>query len=608
LEFPRVALVVRAPPDAGEDIALDFVAAGVDEYVEHDADAGTLLRALRRAHVRTRYTAGDDAAQRLAIATIERNERRYRDLFENSLGLICMHDVDGVLLAVNPAAANALGYPVAEMVGLPLADFVPRPLRRYFADYLKRITDRHSDKGLLYLVHRNGEQRIWEYNNRLSFEVDGTPFVMGNAQDVTASRLVERRLREQTAQMEAVNDAALVGLFHADPNGNCTYVNSTFERMSGLHTAQAAGRGWIQAVHPDDRVRVAREWDAAVAQGGRYRSEFRYVQPDGRLVWVLLQAAPIVLDGTVNGLVGCVEDITARRRAEESLRRSEQRLRTIADALPAMIFYLDAKLRFVFANATYERIYGGGRNVVGRYLRDVLDAANYAQRQPWLTRALAGERVSFEIQQQVDGVMRWFEFHYIPQRDDDERDVIGIHALALDVTHQHAEEERLTLLAEIDPLTGLVNRAGFAMRLTRALARSRDQRTTLAVMYLDIDYFKQINDTHGHGTGDALLKAFAARLVASLRSSDVACRLGGDEFVVISEGVQRREYVAAVAAKIVTAMRKPFEFDGVAVSVSASVGVAFGTGEETADTIVKRADEALYRVKQAGRNGYRVFE
>ncbi|HJU39512.1 MAG TPA: PAS domain S-box protein, partial [Tahibacter sp.] len=546
--------------------------------------------------------------QRQAIATIERNERRYRDLFEYSLGLFCTHDIDGVLLALNPAAAAALGYSVSELIGRPLADFVPSPLRREFAAYLKRIADRHSDTGLLYLVHRSGEQRIWEFHNRLVFEADGTPFVMGSAQDVTANRVAERRLRQQRAAMEAVNDAALVGLFHTDAAGSWTYVNTTYERISGLYAAQAARDGWLDAVHPDDRNRVAREWTHAVENGRRYRSDHRYVHADGRVTWVHVQAAPIVLDGDVTGHVGCVEDVTARRHAEQSLKRSEQRLRTIADALPAMIFYLDARQRFVFANAAYERAWGGGRGVVGRYLRDVLDAANYAQREPWLARAYAGERVSFELEHTVDGVTRCLEFNYIPQRDEVERDVVGLHALVLDVTQQKREEERLTQLAEVDPLTGLVNRAGFEQRLARALARSRDQETTLAAMYLDVDHFKRINDTHGHAAGDALLKAFAARLTSCLRSSDVAGRLGGDEFAVISEGVRRREYAAAIAAKIVTAMRKPFVVDGADLHVSTSVGLAFGTGDETAAAILERADQALYRVKQAGRNGYRIAE
>lgn len=605
LEFPRIALVARGPRD--ETGALDLVAAGVNEYLDDDAGAHDIARALRLAEARAKRGL-DDGVQRQAIATIERNERRYRDLFEYSLGLFCTHDVDGVLLAVNPAAAAALGYSVSELIGRLLDDFVPPSMRREFAAYLKRIADRHSDTGLLYLVHRNGEQRIWEFHNRLVFEADGTPFVMGSAQDVTASRVAERRLRQQRASMEAVNDAALVGLFHTDAAGAWTYVNSTYERISGLHAAQAAQGGWLDAVHPDDRERVAREWAHAVEQGDRYRSEHRYVHADGRVTWVQVQAAPIVLDGDVTGHVGCVEDVTARRHAEQSLKRSEQRLRTIADALPAMIFYLDARQRFVFANAAYERAYGGGRGVVGRTMRDVLDAANYAQRRPWLARAFAGERVSFELEQTIDGATRYLEFNYIPQRDDAEREIVGIHALVLDVTPQRREAERLTQLAEIDPLTGLVNRAGFTERLTRALARSRDQRTTLATMYLDVDHFKQINDTHGHAIGDALLKAFAGRLVGCLRSSDVAGRLGGDEFGVISEGVRRREYAAAVAAKIVTAMRKPFALDGLALRVSTSVGVAFGTGLETVDAILNRADVALYRVKQAGRNGYRIAE
>jgi diguanylate cyclase (GGDEF)-like protein/PAS domain S-box-containing protein len=603
LEFPRIALVVRGR--RGDTVALDLVAAGVDEYLDDDADDGTIVRTLHLADARARRSGGG-SVEREAIAMLERNERRYRDLFEHSLGLFCTHDANGVLLAVNPAAAAALGYPIAELIGRALIDFVPPPLRREFNAYLRRIADRHSDTGLLYLVNSGGQPRIWEYHNRLVFEADGTPFVMGSAQDVTQTRLTERRLRRQRAAMEAVNDAALVGLFHTDASGDWTYVNSTYERISGLHAAQAVNGGWLDAVHPDDRERVAREWDAAVEQGLRYRSEHRYAHDDGRVSWVQVQAAPIVLDGDVTGHVGCVEDVTARRHAEQSLKRSEQRLRTIADSMPAMIFYLDAKQRFVFANAAYERTFGGGRNVTGRYLGDVLDTASYAQRKPWLVRAYAGERVSFELEQMLDGAARWFEFNYIPQRDDAEREVVGIHALVLDITQVRHEEARLTQLAEVDPLTGLANRAGFMQRLARALARSRDQQTTLAAMYLDVDHFKTINDTHGHAVGDALLKAFAARLVASLRSSDLAGRLGGDEFAVISEGVKRREYAAAVAAKIVTAMRKPFVIGDLSLRVSTSIGLAFGTGAETADAILERADQALYAVKQAGRNGYRV--
>src|SRR5262249_29377615 len=154
-----------------------------------------------------------------------------------------------------------------------------------------------------------------------------------------------------------------------------------------------------------------------------------------------------------------------------------------------------------------ERAYAGGRSVVGRYVRDVLDAPNYGQRLPWLARALAGETVRFELDQRIDGAARCLEVNYIPQRDENGRAVIGMHALVLDVTQQKHEEARLTQLAEVDPLTGLANRAGFMQRLARALARSRDQHTTLAVMYLDVDYFKQINDTYGHGVGDALLKS-----------------------------------------------------------------------------------------------------
>lgn len=557
--------------------------------------------------------ARDVTIERQAIGRIEASERRFRDLFEQSLGLICTHDFDGVLLSINPAAAGALGYRVNELVGRPMLEMIPPALHARFRDYLQRIARQQADSGLLFVQHKDGSPRIWDYNNRVLDDADGTPFVMGYALDITERRQAEQRLREQQAELEAVNDGSPLGLFRAGLDGAFSYVNRAFERMSGLRSDEARDGGWQQAVHPDDRERVVRGWRTATAALKRFQARLRLRPDHSQTVWVAVQAAPLVVEGEVIGYAGSVEDVTAQHIAEEKLRRNEQRLRTIADAMPAMIAYLDAALRFQFANVAYELHYAGERGrIVGQHASSLLGAAAYRRREPYLRQALAGQRVVFEDEdeEQHDDGYTCLEIVYIPQWDDERRQVLGIHVMAQDVTHRKVEQQRWIQAAEMDSLTGLANRAGFLVRLERALARSRDQRSMLVVMYLDIDRFKLVNDTYGHAVGDAVLKTFAQRLAAVLRASDVIGRLGGDEFTVIIEGMRRSQYAAAAAAKIVAAMRKPFLLPehGLTLQLSTSVGVAVVQSDDTlsAAALLERADAALYEAKSAGRDGYRL--
>lgn len=555
--------------------------------------------------------ARDVTAQRSAIDSVEASERRFRDLFEHSVGLICTHDLNGVLLSINPAAALALGYRVADLVGCRMTDLVPTALHSHLGDYLKRIGHSGEDSGRLQLAHRDGSPRIWEYHNRVLWDDQDTPFVVGHAQDITQSRSDERRLREQQAELEAVTDGSPVGLFRATLDGKFSYINRSYERITGQRADEAMESGWAAALHPKDRMRVMQEWASATQLREKFLSTHRFLHDGSRTVWVSMRAQPLIVAGEIVGYVGSVADVTARHRAEQQLQRSETHLRTIADAMPAMIGYLNATLRFKFVNAAYERAYGRSRaDIVGRTAREVLGEAVYAKRLPYIECALRGERVTFEEEEQRGDDFRCMEITYIPQRDDDDQQIVGLHVMVQDITRKARQERDWMRAAEIDNLTGVANRAGFLARLDRALVRSKDQQSMLSVMYLDIDHFKQINDTYGHGVGDALLKAFAQRLASVLRPSDVVGRLGGDEFTVFTEGVRRPEYASAIAAKIVMAMRRPFFLaeEKLTLSLTTSVGLAL-SGDESAMTtaaLLERADGALYAAKAAGRDGYRV--
>lgn len=429
--------------------------------------------------------ARDVTVERGALRTIEASERRFRDLFEHSTGFICIHDLDGTLLSVNPAAAASLGRAPAELLGLRLQDLMDTELRSGCEAYLRRVIAHGEDAGFMRVRASSGAERVWQYRNRMFVDADGETRVMGYAQDITTLRLAERE-RE----------------------------------------------------------------------------------------------------------------------------RSEQRLRTIADALPLMIVYVDAELRVVFANNAYRRArIGIGADLIGRHLREVLGEQRYQRRLPYLERALRGERIVFEFEEGEGEDARSMEVTLIPEHGETAAEMLGVHAMLQDITAKKREERRLLRLARVDNLTGLLNRTGFHERLDNAIARARDQDSLLALLYLDVDGFKQINDTYGHLAGDALLRAFAARLADKVRASDIVARLGGDEFTILIEAMSDLRHAERVAGKLVAAMRRPFELRGenLVVSVGVSIGVCLCRGGTlTAKDMLVRADTMLYAAKQAGRGTFRM--
>jgi diguanylate cyclase (GGDEF)-like protein/PAS domain S-box-containing protein len=469
--------VPRGRPVLGKHRTRDGREIEVEVFAEETtlSDRGVLLARVR-----------DVTAERRAMRVVETSERRFRDFFEQSTGFIFIHELDGTLLSVNPAAASALGRSVAELLGTSLRDLAAPHLRFLIDQYMQRIAEKSEDAGLMRVQHRDGSELVLQYRNKLYTNGDGSAYVMGYAQDITAMRAVE-----------------------------------------------------------------------------------------------------------------------------QALKLSEQRLRTVADTLPLKIAYFDARLRLVFANQAFRRTYALEKDGegVGQHAREVLGESHYGRREPFLMRALAGDRVVFEDEEGEGEDYRCVEVTFIPEMSERDSGVVGVHSMVHDITSKKREERRLIHLAKIDPLSGLMNRSGFDERLQSAIERSREKDWLLSVFYLDIDRFKEVNDTHGHPVGDALIRAFATRLGQNVRASDTVARIGGDEFIVVMEGIPDIKRVRTIATKLVMAMSRPFELrsEGVVLNIGASVGVAACQGCPTAaDQLVARADAMLYEAKQAGRGTYRL--
>ncbi len=292
----------------------------------------------------------------------------------------------------------------------------------------------------------------------------------------------------------------------------------------------------------------------------------------------------------------------------EKLAGSEKRLRAITDNLPVLISYIDREQKYGFCNKTFEnwtRV--SQKQALRQPVAQVLGTEKYEARRVNIERALAGERVEYELATPGgDGIVRQLHTTYVPDIGADGT-VLGIYTISVDVTALHTAQRQLEQMARFDALTGLPNRYQMNEKLVEAIARSRRAGTPMAVMFLDLDHFKAINDSLGHGAGDAALKEFGRRLKASVRETDTVCRLAGDEFVIILEQLGSADDAREVARKILANTGAPCEIAGQPLRLGTSIGIAYCQGQPLMpDALIDQADQALYQVKQMARGSFRL--
>lgn len=293
----------------------------------------------------------------------------------------------------------------------------------------------------------------------------------------------------------------------------------------------------------------------------------------------------------------------------------KQLIEAIADRIPDLVAYLDLDERYVFANRTYETRFGHPvAQMIGRSVRDVWGPEVYdAGVAPHLALARAGETSMFDYVWQAPAGPLCFEITYMPVKDVD-GSVVGIHVFSRDVTQEREELRRIEQTTLVDHLTGLLNRKGFDRRMGDAFERANEGLQPVALLLVDLDDFKDVNDTYGHACGDRLLRCVASRLELCIDESDAVARMGGDEFAVIVSGATQApdatRSVDAIARKIVASLAEPYDIDGYRIVCQASVGAAVHMPPDNSSTneLFMRADTSLYAAKHAGKGQCAVFD
>jgi diguanylate cyclase (GGDEF)-like protein/PAS domain S-box-containing protein len=294
----------------------------------------------------------------------------------------------------------------------------------------------------------------------------------------------------------------------------------------------------------------------------------------------------------------------ALKAANDSAAASEKRFLAIANHVPEFVAFIDASERFAFVNQAYARHYRlPSEQITGLSVRELWGTPEYVANKPYLEQARAGEVATF-TRETADGAA--WEVTYQPAWNDTQDVVTGLHMFARDVTGERQKLRTLEAQTLTDHLTGLLNRKGFDRRLQETMARADATGQHAALLLVDLDEFKSVNDSYGHPVGDRLLAAFAERLRNCVRSGDAVARIGGDEFAIILDQVATPNMVERIGRAVVHAALRPFTIDSYTLIATASVGSAIHRPDQgtSVSELFMRADMALYDAKRHGKACY----
>jgi diguanylate cyclase (GGDEF)-like protein/PAS domain S-box-containing protein len=436
---------------------------------------------------------------------------------------------------------------------------------------------------------------------------DGHPHRAGTE---TAEAFAAQALRESHAGFKGAFDEAAIGMALTDFDGRPLRVNGALCKLLGTTVEQLMAAPLWQLEDPDLKERRDGDITPWGAGASSSQTERGWVRADGELIWVSIDAATVHdPNGRPLYLFCQIQDVSSRRRLEEALGPSESRYRLLANNATDLIAITDRSLVIRYLSPSCRLILGyEPDDLIGRRISELWHQEDAQQIDAVRAGAPSADDVDkFTVRaQRQDGRWVWLEVSQRIVIDADTGEIAEIQTASRDITERKLLEARLTDLAMHDGLTGLANRVLVMDRLEHALAR-REGHGQVGVLFVDLDRFKAVNDTLGHSAGDAVLRATADRLQASIRPADTAARLGGDEFVIVCEDLSGEEEAIAVAERIEVALAAPHRLDGRDVIVTASVGVVLAAHGVDGEQLVHRADSAMYDAKQAGRAQHRLW-
>jgi diguanylate cyclase (GGDEF)-like protein/PAS domain S-box-containing protein len=407
------------------------------------------------------------------------------------------------------------------------------------------------------------------------------------------------------------------------PKGECDYLNQRWCDYTGIAQEKQIGSDWINAVHPDDRDYLCRTWQKAVSSKEEMFVKFRIRRYDGVYRWFDTRAVPQKnAQGDVVRWLGTNTDVTEMESTRQALAHSEQLFHAAFDYAPLGMVLINMEGMIIQTNPALRHLLGYNNDLSTPTTDAIPAAPKSLQKFGDLFAAEDITNALIELEKLYSGNQLFAQYETRCQTSDGSHIPTMINAAYIkefsgepcyllqiyDLSERKRYEQQLLKLAHFDSLTGLGNREKMNREIEFLIRKSHRNAAPFAVIFGDLDHFKQINDGLGHEAGDILLKTIARRLQKSLRHEDIICRLGGDEFVILLPDIPRFEAVVCVAEKLLQKIHKPIRLGKNRVHVSMSFGIAlYPTDGDDAKTLLRNADSALYDAKARGRGCYQLY-
>jgi diguanylate cyclase (GGDEF)-like protein/PAS domain S-box-containing protein len=504
-------------------------------------------------------------------------------------------------IRIGGGAVEAHGYQAAAIEGRLLADFVPESeFARLAPHYRAALT---------------GERRRFEHrpaDGTRVYDIDVAPVehdgrVVGGlaiGRDITERKQMERAMAHSAREYRDLAQQASDVVTRSNEQAVYTYVSPASARVYGFTPEQMVGRPVYEFVHPDDHAAHVALREALAAGAEEELAERRMRTADSGWLWVEARCRALRDDGRFVGVQSSARDISDRKAAEEARRIADEQFRTAFDDALVGISLVAPDGRWLRVNESLCTIVGYTREqLYGMTFQDITHPEDLDTDLALLEETLAGTRAGYQMEKRYlrpDGEVVWALLSVSLVRDADGAPLHFI-SQVLDISERKRLEAELGRLATRDDLTGLYNRRFFEREVKQQLRLLRRHGGHASVLFVDLDRFKEVNDTMGHQCGDDLLRHVADVLTGRLRESDVIARLGGDEFAVLLPMTNAGGAAAIVKALEQEFIERPALLEGRAVTAQASIGVAELDAELDVDGVLRRADQAMYEVKRARR-------
>lgn len=545
------------------------------------------------------------------------SERRYRLQAESSNDMIARYDINGVFLDASPACRRLLGYEPEELIGRSVYELIhPEDLATVADAGEALLASPEVRLATCRLRHKDGRYLWVEGATRFLRDPESGAIleVHSASRDVTERVQAEAALRLSEERFHLATLATNDVIRDWDLRTDTVWWNESVTRLFG-HDLDEMGHGasrWYELLHPDDRERVAASIHAAIAEGAEtWTTEYRFRRKDGSYASIVDRG---VMQRDGNGvttrMISSMMDLTRVERAEAALLEHRERLVAALHASGAGTSRWDIQTGSVVWDEQLARLFNLPVGQTVRSREQFFELVHPEDRAAVIRRCdlAISQGLDFAMEFRIvwpDGSVHWLDGRGKIVPDEDGKPLYMTGA-CVDITERKRAEEHLAHLASHDALTNLPNRTRLQAALERCIASSSEEEAPFALLVLDLDRFKEINDTFGHHYGDAILRQLSPRLLASVRVPDMVARLGGDEFGILLPGADKLQAIE-VADRILTGLRTPIVVDGQSFDVGVSIGIALHPAHGLdAVTLLKHADVAMYSAKRS-RTGRAVY-